>query len=114
MLELGYESCMADPDVWLKKFTKPDGTRYYGYMLLYVDDAMCINHDAISELNKLDQYLKMKPGSIGDPDIYLGAKVTQVSIDSETPNETINAWGLSPTKYITAAINNVVTYVRVI
>ena len=108
MLELGYESCKADPDVWLKKFTKPNGIRYYGYMLLYVDDAMCINHDAISELMKLDQYFKMKPGSIGDPDIYLGSKVKQVDLEGETPrDEPTKAWGLSPTKYITAAINNV-------
>lgn len=54
MLELGYESCMADPDVWLKKFTKPGGTRYYGYILLYVDDAMRTNHGAIYESNKLN------------------------------------------------------------
>lgn len=37
MLELGYELYMADPDVWLKKFTESDGTRYYEYRLLYVD-----------------------------------------------------------------------------
>ena len=61
MRHLGYEPCKADPDVWIQEFTKPDGSRYYGYMLLFVDDAMCINHDAEEQLRKLDQYFKMKP-----------------------------------------------------
>ena len=71
---------------------------------------MCINHDAISEFNKLDHYFKMKPGSIGDPDIYLGAKISQFEIDGYAPNERVFAWALSPTKYVTAAIANVEVY----
>jgi hypothetical protein len=96
--------------VWLKRFTKPDGSKYYGYMLLYVDDALCINHDAESELMKLDKYFKMKPGSIGDPDIYLGGKITEVDVKGDDMNEALRAWALSPTKYIQAAINNVEEY----
>jgi hypothetical protein len=37
-------------------------------MLLYVDDALCINHAAEAELGRLDKYFKMKPDPIGDPD----------------------------------------------
>ena len=110
MSYLGYKPCPADPDVWTKRFTKPDGTKYYGYMLLYVDDAMCINHDATAELLKLDAHFKMKPGSIGDPDIYLGAKITDFKIDGYGPDEIVRAWGMSPTKYVTTAINNVEDY----
>jgi hypothetical protein len=110
MLFLEYESCKADPDVWIKRFHKPDGTPYYGYILLYVDDAMCINHAAEDELGKLDHYFKMKPGSIGDPDIYLGGKISQVEVDNEGSEFALTAWGLSPTKYVQAAINNVEEY----
>ena len=108
MFYLGYESCIADPDVWIKKFTKPNGSEYYGYILLYVDDAMCINHDAVSELKKLDHYFKMKDGSIGDPHIYLGGKVSEVNIDDH--GELVCTWSLSPTKYVQAAIKNVEEY----
>ena len=94
MLYLGYESCKADPDVWLKQFEKPNGTKYYGYMLLYVDDAMCINHKAIEELKKLDNYFAMKPGSIGDPNIYLGGKISEVEIDGFADDEVVRAWSL--------------------
>ena len=39
---MGYASCKADPDVWLKKAEKADGTPYWEYVLVYVDDVMAI------------------------------------------------------------------------
>ena len=30
MRHLGYDPCKADPDVWMKPFTKPNGKTYYG------------------------------------------------------------------------------------
>ena len=111
MIHLGYESCRADADVWMKQFSRPDGSQYYGYMLLYVDDALCINMDAEGELHRLDRYFKMKEGSIGDPDIYLGGKITQMLV--EGPNgDSCLAWGISPTKYVSTAIENVEHYLK--
>ena len=75
-----YESCKADPDLWVKKFYKSSGEPFYGLLLLYVDDCLCINTDAVSELEKLDSYFTMKAGSIGDPDIYLGGKLTRATM----------------------------------
>jgi hypothetical protein len=47
MQMIGYQSCKADPDLWYKAMDRPeDGFKYYGYVLLYVDDCLCINHDA--------------------------------------------------------------------
>jgi hypothetical protein len=47
MRELGYTSCKADPDIWMKEMVRPeDNFRYYAYILLYVDDVLCIHHDA--------------------------------------------------------------------
>jgi hypothetical protein len=73
MRHLGYYSCKADPDVWLKPETRTDGVEYYAYVLLYVDDTLVIHHhDAMSVLQRIDYYFNMKPESLGDPDIYLG------------------------------------------
>ena len=111
MLNMGYDSCKADPDVWLKECVRPDGTRYYGYILLYVDDALCINHDATAELDKLDNFFVMKPDSIGDPDIYLGGKIMKCDINEESDDSAyIPAWGISPTKYVKEAVTNVDNY----
>ena len=43
----------------------------------------------------------MKAGSIGDPDIYLGAKVKQMKM-----NNGVTAWAISPRKYVHEAVNN--------
>jgi hypothetical protein len=76
MRHLGWQSCKADQDLWMRPEVKPeDGHKYYAYALLYVDDILLIHHDAESCLRDIDNYFKMKPGSIGDPDYYLGAKL---------------------------------------
>jgi Reverse transcriptase (RNA-dependent DNA polymerase) len=40
--DLGYLSCKADPDVWMRENVKSSGERYYELVLMYVDDIMCI------------------------------------------------------------------------
>ena len=44
MQSLGYQSCKADPDLWLTSEVKPeDGVKHYSYLLCYVDDILCIH-----------------------------------------------------------------------
>ena len=42
MNELGFDSCKADPDVWLRPATKSDDTSYDQYILLYTDYILAI------------------------------------------------------------------------
>ena len=44
------------------------------------------------------------------PYIYLGGKLTSVNVEDPDTNSLHQAWGLSPTKYVQAAINNVEDY----
>ena len=54
---LGYESCMADPDLWLVPEIRPkDGVKYYSYLLCYVDDILCIHHNANAMLEWLHKF----------------------------------------------------------
>ena len=59
----------------MKPEIEPDGDEYYSYILCYVDGLLVVNHDAMTTLMKIDKYFKLKPSSICDPDIYLGAKL---------------------------------------
>jgi hypothetical protein len=94
MRQMGYTSCKADPDLWLKAVTWPeDNVRYYAYILCNVDDILCIHHDPMSVMGEINKYLPLKPSSVGDPDIYLGAKLKETRL----PNG-VMAWGLSPSK----------------
>lgn len=108
MRHLGYVPCKADPDLWMKPMTRPsDDFQYYAYVLIYVDDILVISHEALQDLSKIDYYFKMKKGSIGDPDIYLGSRLKVVRL----PNG-VDAWMMSPTKYVAEAVKNVEHYLR--
>jgi hypothetical protein len=80
MTDLGYKSCLADPDIWYRLAVRgTDNHSYYEYVLIYVDDILCMSHDPRESMRKLDKFFPMKEGSIGPPDIYLGVKLTKVN-----------------------------------
>ena len=43
----------ADPDLWIKRQTKPNGEEYYSYILAYVDDLLVIHHNPKRVMNAL-------------------------------------------------------------
>ena len=103
---IGYSRCKADPDLWFKPKVRPDDSvSYYSYILIYVDDILCVDHDAMSVLSKLDRFFKVKLGSMGDPDLYLGAKLRKVQLDNG-----VYAWGFSSSAYVQEAVRNVETF----
>ena len=79
-----------------------DGSEYYAYILLYVDDILCIHHNSDNVLTKVDNYFKLKPDSIGEPDMYLGSKVRPKKLEKG-----VRAWALSPPKYVQESCWNV-------
>jgi hypothetical protein len=90
----------------MKAETRPDdGVLYWAYILIYVDDILGVNHDPVAPLTKLDEYFKMKEGSIHVPTFYLGAKLKKTVL----PNGGF-AWGMSSSKYVQSAVQNVQAY----
>ena len=105
MRHMGYTSSKADPDLWYKAQTNPtDNTRYYAYILCYVDDILVIHHDPMTVLTEIHGYMPLKDPHNCDPDIYLGAKLKETRL----PNG-IWAWGMSPSKYVNQAVRNTET-----
>ena len=82
MNQLGFQPCKADPDLWMREATKPtDGSTYWEYVLLYVDDALAISHRPREVLEKeIGKYWTLKRESIGAPSLYLGNKVSKVEL----------------------------------
>jgi hypothetical protein len=66
-----------------------------------------VHHDGEKVLRSLDKYFKMKPGSIGDPKFYLGAKLRPIRL----PNG-VSAWSMSPAKYLQDAVRNVKEHLK--
>ena len=42
MYEMGFASCKAYPDVWMRPGTKADGTEYWQYVILYTDKILAV------------------------------------------------------------------------
>ncbi len=102
MRQMGHTSCKTNPDLWYKAETRPDNNfKYYAYILCYVDDILVMHHDPMTILDKINGYMPMKPSSVGDPDIYLGAKLCWTRLKNG-----VWAWGLSPSKYVAQAVKN--------
>jgi hypothetical protein len=95
--ELGYVSCKADADIWLKAGTGPgDGFKYcYLSILCYVDDVLCMHHDAMKQIGAINKQFPLKASSVGDPDTYLGAKLKKVLLENG-----VEAWFMSLSKYM--------------
>lgn len=108
MMHLKFESCKADPDVWLRKSIKADGSKYYEYALLYVDDLLVVSEKAEEVIrSEIGKYFELKEASIGMPDIYLGGKVSRVELENGA-----RAYTFSSSQYVKAAVANVEQHLK--
>jgi hypothetical protein len=73
MQGMGYISCPADPDLWLKEQTDWKVRRYYSYILCYVDDLLVVHHNHKHIMDKINSFLPLKPDLVGLPETYLGS-----------------------------------------
>ena len=60
MDEMGFNSCIADPDVWIMPATKLYVEQYYEFIFLYIDDLLAIIKDAVSVIRKVAEKLEYK------------------------------------------------------
>ena len=54
---------------------KPDGTKYYTYILIYVDDILTVSHKYAFYMTQLQDSYYVKKENIGPPTLYLGAEI---------------------------------------
>jgi hypothetical protein len=104
MVEMGFTSCLADPDVWFRPATKPDGFQYYEYVLIYVDDILCLSHAPQAIIATIGKLYQLKEGSVGEPTRYLGAVVKKYFLDGDSKKA---RWAISSDEYIANAVKNV-------
>ncbi|GFH50430.1 hypothetical protein CTEN210_06904 [Chaetoceros tenuissimus] len=99
--KLGLKSCLADPDLWYKPCIDSDGSEYYSYILVYVDDLLIINKNPKRFMERIQGDITVKKESIGPPDRYLGADVRKVEDDGAK-----SFWTVSSNSYLDKAIKN--------
>ena len=86
----------------MKKPRKYNGTEYYEYMLLYVDNCLAISETPKEAVLQLDKLFKMQPSSTDPTNIYLVDKVNKMHL----PNMA-EAWTFSSSQYVQEAVSNV-------
>ena len=74
MMFPGYEICLADNNVWMKR--EED---LYTYIIIYVDNIISIAKNPEVNLNQIGKHFKFKEPS-AKPDVYLGTNVSLVQL----------------------------------
>ena len=100
--DIGYRSCLEDPDVLMRPEMKPDGFKYWEYILCYVDDILCVSHNPTATMKLIQSKFKIKDDKMEPPDTYLGATISK--IDNVHGDE---CWAMSSDQYCSALVANV-------
>ena len=88
MDEIVFESYKSDPGVWSCSDVKDDGTSYYQYVLLYIDDILAIMENPENFIrHELGEIYLVKLNSIRPPTQYLGNIVSYATLENGR-----NAW----------------------
>ena len=99
---LGYKPSFADPDVWIRPAVKPDGFKYWEYVLCYVDDILAISHRPEATMDGIKGKFKLKNDKVEEPTFYLGATISKMLND-----EGVECWAMDSDKYCEAAVKNI-------
>jgi hypothetical protein len=99
---MGYKPSYADPDVWLRPAVKPNGFKYYEYILCYVNDVLCMSANPEKSMRRIQVDFKLKDDKIAEPDVYLGATISKMTLSDGKV-----CWTMPPEQYVKAAVNKV-------
>ena len=106
MRHLDFQSCLADPDVWMRPAQKADGSEYWEYVLIYTDDVLVISTQGEKILRDgIGKYFELKEESIGPPKLYLGGSMREVELENG-----VKAWAFGSSQYVQEAVKNVERY----
>jgi hypothetical protein len=106
--DAGFKACKADANVWMRPAIKADGSKYYEYVLCYVDDLLVVSEHPKRIMEGLEARYMLKAGSVSEPTTYLGAKVSKYWLEhSDNPDKV--RWSLSAEDYVNRAVKDVET-----
>ena len=74
--ELGSKGTRADPGVYRKPILKKDETKYYAYLIVYVDGMLCIHENPKEVMDKVEDLYRLKD-VVSSPTIHLGTGIRE-------------------------------------
>ena len=97
--DMGYKSSIADPDVFIRMATKPNGDEYYEFLLTYVDDCLCVSAKPEDTMEVLGKIYDLKD-TVKPPERYLGANIHKWQLPDGR-----ECWVMSGKEYVKNAVN---------
>ena len=73
---MGFTQSKGDPDVHFGMTNNGDKD-YYEYILVHVDDLLILFYSCEPIMDRIGKLYRLKDGSVGSPDLYLGASITK-------------------------------------
>ena len=99
---LGYSPCIgADDNVYIRAEKHDDGTEYYSYLVVYVDDVLSIHKDPGKILSYVNRDFRLKDPP-QQPTMYLGADICKYHVDGDITNN--ECWAMSADSHVKKAI----------
>jgi Reverse transcriptase (RNA-dependent DNA polymerase) len=99
--DLGFLSCKSDPDMWRRPAIKADGTKYYEYVLVYVDDLLILSKHPNTILQSLADEHNYRLKDVGSPTPYLGALIGKKQFTDA------DLWFISAEAYLNKALDTI-------
>ena len=90
---LGYIPTYADAEVYRKPLVKADGSTYYGYLVVYVDDILCIEESPTGTMKEIEQLFRLKDG-VAKPSMYLGTDTREWEVTDEHDGCVSSCWAV--------------------
>ena len=92
----------------MRPVEKKDGSKYYEYILLHVDDGLVLSENTKYIIrDQIRNYCTIEEESIGSLDRYLGGKVQKIELANGA-----RCWAFSLSQYVQEACNNVIKYLE--
>ena len=101
--DLGYDPTTADPDVYRKPEVDANGKEYYSYLIIYVDDVLCVHHHPKMIMDQIGQTFRLKNGFDEQPKTYLGTDVRNWTYERDNGTEG-KCWALGSQGYVKEAL----------
>ena len=81
---------------------KANGTEYYAYLVIYVDDILSIEEHPKTTMDQIESLFRLKDG-VESPSMYLGTDTRKWTVSDENGHEK-SCWGIGSESYLTEAI----------
>ena len=100
--ELGFVSTKADVDVYRRESVKGDMTAYYEYLVVYVDDIICVSEDPSKWMKILGTRYRLR--DVGVPIRFLGSDIKRKQYIDENGYQAY-CWAFGSDTYVKDACN---------